>query len=156
MDDSAKWISRRWCHRKIRYYQVLNSFVLHCAQRTLRDGRRQKRPWSSCTDWHHKALFAAPPCDDTPARHANALHAPTVTDSSVISSRLAAHYITAETWLRIFAPVVTTTFSVAQYRYAVAYQGGGFQTAPEIPKFWQSRTGLQIVRKMFSVPIPTC
>jgi hypothetical protein len=26
---------------------------------------------------------------------------------------------------------------------------------PEIPKFWQSRTGLQIERKMFSVPIPT-
>ena len=26
---------------------------------------------------------------------------------------------------------------------------------PEILKFWQSRTGLQIERKMFSVPIPT-
>jgi hypothetical protein len=26
---------------------------------------------------------------------------------------------------------------------------------PEIPKFWQSRTGLQIERKMFSFPIPT-
>ena len=25
----------------------------------------------------------------------------------------------------------------------------------EIPKFWQSRTGLQIERKMFIVPIPT-
>jgi hypothetical protein len=32
---------------------------------------------------------------------------------------------------------------------------GGFQTPPEIPKFWQSRTGLQIERKMFSIPIPT-
>ena len=26
---------------------------------------------------------------------------------------------------------------------------------PKIPKFWQSRTGLQMERKMFSVPIPT-
>ena len=28
------------------------------------------------------------------------------------------------------------------------------QTPPEIPEFWRSRTGLQIERKMFSVPIP--
>ena len=36
-------------------------------------------------------------------------------------------------------------------------EGGGLgvQTLPEIPKFRQSRTGLQIERKMFSVPIPT-
>jgi len=26
---------------------------------------------------------------------------------------------------------------------------------PEVPKFWQSRTGLQIEWKMFSDPIPT-
>ena len=34
---------------------------------------------------------------------------------------------------------------------------GGFKPPPpnEIPKFWESRTGLQIERKMFSVPIPT-
>jgi hypothetical protein len=34
---------------------------------------------------------------------------------------------------------------------------GVFNTPPppEIPKFWQSRNGLQIERKMFSVPIPT-
>ena len=33
----------------------------------------------------------------------------------------------------------------------------GVQPLPphEIPKFWQSRTGLKIERKMFSVPIPT-
>jgi len=40
---------------------------------------------------------------------------------------------------------------------AAAYRegfGGGSNT-PEIPKFWQNRTGLQIERKMFSVPIPT-
>jgi hypothetical protein len=45
------------------------------------------------------------------------------------------------------------------YAKAVAYRGGGLglQTPrpPEIPEFWQSRTGLQIERKMFSVPIPT-
>jgi hypothetical protein len=33
---------------------------------------------------------------------------------------------------------------------------GGFRPPlPEIPKFWQSRTGLQIERIMFSVPTPT-
>ena len=33
---------------------------------------------------------------------------------------------------------------------------GGFNAPPpEIPKFWQIRTGLQIEQKMFSVPIPT-
>ena len=36
--------------------------------------------------------------------------------------------------------------------------GGGlgvFNPPSEIPKFWQSRTWLQIERKMFSVPVPT-
>ena len=33
-------------------------------------------------------------------------------------------------------------------------RGGGLNPPPEIPKFWQSRTGLQIERKMCSVPIP--
>ena len=32
---------------------------------------------------------------------------------------------------------------------------GGSNPPPEIPKFWQSRTKLQIEQKMFSVPIPT-
>ena len=32
---------------------------------------------------------------------------------------------------------------------------GGFKPPPKIPKIWQSRTGLQIEREMFSVPIPT-
>ena len=32
---------------------------------------------------------------------------------------------------------------------------GGLTPPPEIPKFWQSRTGLQIERKMFSVHIAT-
>ena len=41
---------------------------------------------------------------------------------------------------------------------AVAYRGGGrFKPPlpPKIPKFCESRTGLQIERKMFIVPIPT-
>jgi len=39
----------------------------------------------------------------------------------------------------------------------VADRGGvwGGSKPSEIPKFLQSRTGLQIERKMFSVPIPT-
>jgi hypothetical protein len=51
------------------------------------------------------------------------------------------------------------SFEAARMQGAAgAYRGGvwGFQTPPpEIPKFWQSRTWLQIERKMFSVPIPT-
>ena len=41
----------------------------------------------------------------------------------------------------------------------VAYRGGGVGGSnpppPEITKYWQSRTGLQIEQKMFSVPIST-
>ena len=42
--------------------------------------------------------------------------------------------------------------------WSVAYRGrgvGGSTPHPEIPKFWHSRTGLQIEWNMFSVPIPT-
>jgi hypothetical protein len=41
---------------------------------------------------------------------------------------------------------------------AVAYRGVVWRLQPpppEIPKFWQSQTGLQIERQMFSVPVPT-
>ena len=42
----------------------------------------------------------------------------------------------------------------AQWRTEGVF-GGVQPPPPEIPKFWQSRTGLQIEQKMFSVPIPT-
>jgi hypothetical protein len=43
---------------------------------------------------------------------------------------------------------------VSQWRTEWGF--GGFKPpSAEIPKFWQSRTGLQIERKMFNVPIPT-
>jgi len=37
----------------------------------------------------------------------------------------------------------------------VAYLVFGVQTHPDIAKVWQSRTGLQTERKVFSVPIST-
>jgi hypothetical protein len=47
-----------------------------------------------------------------------------------------------------------------QYKQTWGFRGGvlGLNAPPpppEILKFWHSRTGLQIERKMFSVPIPT-
>jgi len=50
--------------------------------------------------------------------------------------------------------LLTPLYSDGQWRT----EGVGVQHPPhptEISKFWQSRTGLQIERKMFSVPIPT-
>ena len=53
-------------------------------------------------------------------------------------------------WKWMFTPQLTRSSGVPW---------GGLEGSnpppPEIPKFWQSRTGLQIERKMFSVPIPT-
>ena len=48
-----------------------------------------------------------------------------------------------------------STFSAPVQTSGVPRGVWGVQPPPEIPNFWQSRTGLYIERKMFSVPIPT-
>jgi hypothetical protein len=50
---------------------------------------------------------------------------------------------------------VKNMWSHTQWRTGGEVGGFKLPPPPEIPKFWQSRTGLQIKCEMFSVPIPT-